>query len=186
VELLSLIPSLLLVQIFRRLRSRQESISPLRRTLYQIKESLNRENEEKRKSEKRLPWWFIFIAYGLSVILAGISIFFIIVRGIQFGDLKTQQWLISILSGFFSSIFLTQPMKILCLAIFFISFCPKTDDDKEANEYLDEHRIELDPDEEYLHLTKVCFFIIHLIIESTSSYRINHCLFIDHRLERIV
>jgi hypothetical protein len=28
--------------------------------------------------------------------------FFIIIRGIEFGDLKTQKWLTSVLSGFFS------------------------------------------------------------------------------------
>ncbi len=53
------------------------------------------------------------MAYGLSLILVGVSIFFIIVRGIEFGDVKTQKWLTSILTGFFSSIFLTQPTKVM-------------------------------------------------------------------------
>jgi hypothetical protein len=46
------------------------------------------------------------------VILVGMSVIFIIARGIEFGDLKTQKWLMSILSGFFSSILLTQPIKV--------------------------------------------------------------------------
>ena len=58
------------------------------------------------------PWWWIFIAYGLCMILVSLSIIFIIARGIEFGDLKTQQWLASILTGFFSSILLTQPLKV--------------------------------------------------------------------------
>jgi hypothetical protein len=58
------------------------------------------------------PWWCLFVAYGLSLIIAGISMFFIIVRGIEFGDLKTQKWLTSLLSGFFSSILLIQPIKV--------------------------------------------------------------------------
>ncbi len=160
-EVLSLIPSLLLVQIFRRLRSRGESMSPLRQTLYQIKSTPIRENvveepKKKKKFARKFPWWFIFIAYGLCVILVGISILFIIARGIQFGDFKTQKWLISILSGFFSSILLTQPLKIVALAIFFTCFCRKTDDDKEASEYLEDHQLELGDDEEYLGLSKVC------------------------------
>jgi len=61
------------------------------------------------------PWWFLFIAYGLSFILFVISTFFIIVRGIQFGDLKTQKWLTSLISGFFSSILLIQPLKVTLL-----------------------------------------------------------------------
>lgn len=40
VELFALIPSLLLVQLFQRLQSRQKSISSIRRALYQIKPSL--------------------------------------------------------------------------------------------------------------------------------------------------
>lgn len=58
------------------------------------------------------PWWCLFIAYGLSFIIAGVSIFFIIVRGIEFGDLKTQKWLTSILTGFFASILFIQPFKV--------------------------------------------------------------------------
>jgi hypothetical protein len=59
------------------------------------------------------PWWCLFIAYGLSLIISGISMFFIIVRGIEFGDLKTQKWLTSLLSGLFSSILLIQPIKVI-------------------------------------------------------------------------
>ncbi len=116
----------------------------LRQALNQVKSSLqgNESNEKKkRKSPLTFPWWFIFIGYGLCVILVGILIFFIIARGIEFGGLKTQQWLTSILSGFFSSIILTQPVKTLCLAIFFAFFCRKSDDD-----------------EEFLHLSQVDFF----------------------------
>jgi len=58
------------------------------------------------------PWWCLFVAYGLSFILAGISAFFIIARGIEFGDLKIQKWLTSLISGFFSSILLIQPIKV--------------------------------------------------------------------------
>jgi hypothetical protein len=67
----------------------------------------------KKQSHLTFPWWCLFIAYGLSLIFAGISIFFIIARGIEFGDLKTQKWLTSLLSGFFSSILLIQPIKVI-------------------------------------------------------------------------
>jgi hypothetical protein len=67
---------------------------------------------KKKKEKKTLPWWFIFIAYGISFILVGVSAIFIIARGIEFGDLKTRQWLTSSITGFFSSIFLTQPIKV--------------------------------------------------------------------------
>jgi phosphatidylglycerophosphate synthase len=67
---------------------------------------------EKTKSPMTFPWWCLFIAYGLSLLMIVISMFFIIVRGIEFGDSKTQKWLTSVLTGFFSSILLTQPIKV--------------------------------------------------------------------------
>jgi polycystin 1L2 len=103
------------------------------------------------------PWWCLFIAYGLSFLLIGISILLIIARGIEFRDEKSQKWLISILSGLFSSIFITQPMKVLCLAIFFAFFFRNSNDDKEAKEYIDENSIELNDDEEYLHSNPFSF-----------------------------
>jgi hypothetical protein len=70
------------------------------------------EYNKKKKSKLTFPWWCLFLAYGLSLLLVGISIFFLIVEGIEFGDLKIQKWLTSLISGFFSSIFLLQPIKV--------------------------------------------------------------------------
>jgi len=70
------------------------------------------ETNNKKRSQLTLPWWWIFVAYGLSLLLAVVSLFFIIVRGIEFGDLKTQKWLTSLITGFFSSILLIQPIKV--------------------------------------------------------------------------
>lgn len=150
VELLSLIPSLLIVQFFRRIRSRQQ-IS----TLYQIKSSTQMFASNytvKKKFELKFPWWCLFIAYCLSFLIIVVSIFFIIVRGIEFGDLKTQKWLTSIVTGFFSSIFLTQPIKIICLAILIICFCRNSIDEKEE---VDINQFEIDQDD--LRTIEVCF-----------------------------
>ncbi|CAF4239490.1 unnamed protein product, partial [Adineta steineri] len=159
VEFFAFIPSLLIVQLFRRLRSRQKQLSPLHQALYKIKPHLQSQidvdqKKNNRKSSLTFPWWCIFIAYGLCIIFVGLSILFIIARGIEFGDEKTQQWLISILSGFFSSIFFSQPIKILSLAIIFACFCRRSNDDYEANEFLDNNQVDLNNDEEYLHSTK--------------------------------
>lgn len=157
IEFLSLLVSLLLVQFFRRIRSRQNQISPLNQALIKI-QSESKIKKEKSKSGLTFPWWCIFIAYGISFLLIGLSILFIIARGIEFGDLKSQKWLTSILTGFFSSIFLTQPLKVLFLAIFFSFFFSKSnnDDDKEAKEYLD--NIQLNYDEEYRNSNKTNSF----------------------------
>ena len=44
--------------------------------------------------------------------MAAVSIFFVIVRGIEFGDVKCQKWLTSLFSSFFSSVILVQPLKV--------------------------------------------------------------------------
>jgi hypothetical protein len=47
-------------------------------------------------------------------------------------------------------------LKILCLAIFVACVYRNSNDDKEANEYLDDKQFDLDSDEEYLHSIEVC------------------------------
>ena len=67
----------------------------------------------KKREGLTFPWWWcLSIVYGIYVILIGSSIFLIISREIEFGYLKSQQWVISILSGFFSSILIDQPIKV--------------------------------------------------------------------------
>ncbi|CAF0846743.1 unnamed protein product [Adineta steineri] len=155
VELFTFIPSLLIVQFFRRIQPRRQ-VSRLREALYKMKSSRKTSTNvhaiKKKKSSITFPWWCLFIAYGVSMIIIAVSIFFIIVRGIEFGDVKTQQWLTSVLSGFFSSVILTQPIKIICLAIFFICFCRNSKDEKETSEYINEDdEFNVSNDEEYLH-----------------------------------
>jgi hypothetical protein len=103
---------------------------------------------KKKKTKLTLPWWCIFIAYGLSFLVVIISGFFIVVRGIEFGDVKTQKWLTSSISGFFSSILLTQPVKVICMAVFFALIVRRDDDDDIIE---DDEDVFLDGDEEYLH-----------------------------------
>ncbi len=70
------------------------------------------QNDKNRKSRITFPWWCLLVAYGICLILIGVCTIFIIGRGIEFGDIKSQKWLTSILSGVFSSILLTEPLKV--------------------------------------------------------------------------
>ena len=106
VELISFFPSLLLVQFFRRIRPRknsQDKVSPMHQSMITTKE---------KQRKFTFPWWCIFPAYLLSIFLFGTSILFIIIRSIELGDWQTQKWLTSVITGFFSSICLTQPLKV--------------------------------------------------------------------------
>ena len=118
VELLALFPSLFLVQLFRRTRQRplkDDQLSLVKQALVDLKgrrKPVYRVNKKNEKSPLTFPWWCLFVAYGLSFILMIICIFFTIIRGIQFGDINVQKWLTSLIIGFFSSIFFTQPIKV--------------------------------------------------------------------------
>ncbi|UJR17607.1 hypothetical protein I4U23_004503, partial [Adineta vaga] len=143
VELLSLLPSLLLVQLFRRTRQRpanEGQLSLVQQALVNInaRKQSNGSVNKKKQSSFTFPWWCIFIAYGLSFLIIGISIFFTIIRGIQFGDLTTRKWLTSFIIGFFSSICFTQPIKIISGHV--------VDDDDD---------FELCIDEEHSHATEI-------------------------------
>jgi hypothetical protein len=117
VELLALLPSLFLVQLFRRIRqkpSKDDHLSLVQQALINLKGRRKSQYHvsKKKKSSLTFPWWCIFVAYGLSFILIGVCIFFTIIRGIEFGDVNVQKWLTSLVVGFFSSIFFTQPVKV--------------------------------------------------------------------------
>ena len=69
-------------------------------------------DKKKKKGEFKFPWWFKIFAYVLSFAFAGVSLFFVIVKGIEFGDEKVQKWLTSLIISFFTSLLLTQPLQV--------------------------------------------------------------------------
>ena len=112
-----------------------------------------------------LPWWWLIIAYIISFVFVLMAAFLTIARSIEFGDTKTQKWLASIFSSFFSSILLSQPIKVICLTVFVACIKRKStnddDDDQEMAVQLDESEaIYLNEDEEYLHTMNVGHFCI--------------------------
>ena len=109
--------SMLLVQLFRRTRPRnsdQEKLAAIYQKITQMKGSSvsHTVSNTKKHPPWTLPWWCIFFAYGLALAMVAVSILFIIARGIEFGDSKTQKWLVALFIGFFSSILITQPLKV--------------------------------------------------------------------------
>ena len=113
-SVLVIVPSLFLVELFKRIKRRRPRI-------YKIKQILNEENpqEFEKKAKKpfklMLPWWWKIFAYMLSFAFAAVSLFFVIIKGIVFGDDKVTKWLTSLLISFFTSILFTQPLKVYFL-----------------------------------------------------------------------
>lgn len=86
----------------------------------------NKPQLTKSKENKFLfPWWCLILAYILSFLMVATSVFFILIKSVQYGDVKTRLWLGSILSSFCASVLLTQPLKVLSLALLFMFLCRK-------------------------------------------------------------
>ena len=68
--------------------------------------------EKKREYKKTLPWFFRPLAWVLCVVSMTVSLFFLWAYGIMFGNEKTTQWLTALLSSIFSSVLITQPVKV--------------------------------------------------------------------------
>ena len=118
-------PSFLLFQLFRKSKSRysridlvKKRIKPLikmRLNLVGLDETaFNKEKStiKKKRSKFYLPWWFKIIAYILSASFVAVSLLFVIIKGITFGDDKCRKWLTSFLFSILTSIFLTQPVQV--------------------------------------------------------------------------
>ncbi|CAG0905453.1 unnamed protein product [Darwinula stevensoni] len=104
-----------------------------------------------RKKKCTLPWWFQIIAWLLVVACIGVSVFFLWAYGITFGNDKTTKWVTSLVTSFFSSILLVQPIKVFLMAIFLSVVCKAEPDDDDADE--DEEDPSLRYDEQWIHET---------------------------------
>jgi len=121
-------PSLLLIQLFRRTKRKTPRINKLKRILNENNLNSMESNADKKltkKTEKkvefRFPWWFKIIAYLLSFAFAGVSLFFVVIKGIEFGQEKVTKWLTSLIISFLTSVLLTQPLQVTTNAFLFLS-----------------------------------------------------------------
>ena len=115
-------PSLLLIQLFKRSKRRKTRLNKFKKLLEKFnpnntKFEVKKQNMKIRKSsniELKFPWWFKIIAYVLSFLVACVCQFFVVTKGIVFGDEKVKNWLSSVLISFLSSVLLTQPLQVFC------------------------------------------------------------------------
>ena len=117
-NLITFLPSLLLVQLFRRIKRRRTRLMKIRKILNEQNFEFTEENNEKcemkqnKSCELKFPWWFRIIAYIISFAIAGSCLFFVILKGIEFGNDKVTNWLTSLIISFLTSILLTQPLQV--------------------------------------------------------------------------
>ncbi|XP_070832678.1 polycystin-1-like protein 2 [Chaetodon trifascialis] len=80
-----------------------------------------------------LPWWFIFLGWLLVIATSVVAGYFTMLYGLKFGKERSISWLISMIVSFFQSILVIQPLKVLCLAVFFALVIKKVDEDDYQN-----------------------------------------------------
>ena len=98
----------------------------LNRNIGPSEEMMKKQPKKKVKKSFTFPWWFKIIGYILAACFIGISIFFIIVKGISFGDDMCRKWLTAFLISRVTSIIFTQPIQVILLSIFVVLVLKKS------------------------------------------------------------
>lgn len=107
-----------------------------------------REEKQKKtkKKKKKLPYWMKYFAWTLLILTSFTSAFFVILYGFQFGKEKSAQWISALFISFFQDVCVSQPIKILGLALFIALVIKKPAEEEEEDEETNKKQI----DEEYL------------------------------------
>uniref|UniRef100_A0AAQ6AF67 Polycystic kidney disease 1 like 2a n=1 Tax=Amphiprion ocellaris TaxID=80972 RepID=A0AAQ6AF67_AMPOC len=99
-----------------------------------LEEQLFTSNSNKRVCcQGMLPWWFIFVGWLLVIGTSVVSGYFTMLYGLNFGKERSISWLVSMIVSFFQSLLLIQPLKVLCIAIFFALVIKKVDEEDFQN-----------------------------------------------------
>lgn len=145
------VPNLIIVELFRRTKRKHEKrLIGLSGFLKNFNQETcirsNKRNEKyvvdnqpnlkpiKIKKKFKFPWWFKIIIYIICLIISGVSLFFIIVKGIEFGNEKVEKWVTSLFLSFLMSIFLTQPVKMIFLTFLLVVLFKSFNDEEDVEE----------------------------------------------------
>lgn len=72
----------------------------------------------RKRGKRKLPHWYVYIAWLGVFAVSFVSAFFVTLYGFQFGREKASQWLASLLISLIQDIFISQPIKVLFVALF--------------------------------------------------------------------
>ncbi|XP_034417690.1 polycystic kidney disease protein 1-like 2 [Cyclopterus lumpus] len=80
-----------------------------------------------------LPWWFVFVGWLLVIGCSFVAGYYTMLYGLKFGKQRSVSWLVSMIISFFQSVLVLQPLKMLCLAVFFALVIKKVEEDDFQN-----------------------------------------------------
>ena len=141
--------NVLIVQIFRNLRPKKQN--PQRTAVYEVEkhedggkenENIERKDEDvdgiqienQKPSKGKLPHWFVYIAYAICYLASAASIFFTLLYSIQWGKETSTEWVIAMVTSFFQSVLLLQPVKVVLAAVVFALCIKKASESEEQHD----------------------------------------------------
>lgn len=107
-------------------------------------EMARRMKKKKKKKKKLFPYWFLYVGWAVCGFTCFVCAFFIVLYGLQFGKDKSAQWLSSMLISFFQDVLISQPIKVVAIALIFATIIkkpPEEDDEDDAKKLEDEEFI---------------------------------------------
>ena len=132
--------NVLIVQIFRNLRPKQEKSK--KKQQKSAEEAEGEEHvpeivpdiqvENQSPPQGKLPYCFIYLAYALCYLASAASIFFTLLYSIQWGKETSTEWVIAMVTSFFQSVLLLQPIKVVLVAVL-MALCVRKVSDAEDN-----------------------------------------------------
>ncbi|XP_076458276.1 polycystin-1-like [Babylonia areolata] len=81
----------------------------------------------------RLPWFCVYVGYGICLALSLVSILMVLLYGYNFGPAIALQWLLSVLLAFLCSVLVLEPLKVVVLALYVALVVRDAEKDVEAD-----------------------------------------------------
>lgn len=69
-----------------------------------------------------LPWWFIYINWGLALLTIALCSFFTILYGFKLGFLRSVGWIKGVSINTVFSVIIFQPLNAFLLSVFYVTF----------------------------------------------------------------
>ncbi|XP_048582698.1 polycystic kidney disease and receptor for egg jelly-related protein [Nematostella vectensis] len=109
------------------------------------REEMEKKQKKKKKKKKQLPYWFLYIAWVVCGLTCFTCSFFVVLYGLQFGHDKSAQWISSMLVSFFQDVLVSQPIKVVAIALIIAAIIKKPPEEEDDG---DKKKLE---DEDWMH-----------------------------------
>lgn len=104
-----------------------------------------------KRKKRKLPHWFVYVGWLALIAVTFVSAFFVTLYGFQFGKEKATQWLISLLISFVQDVFISQPIKVLFIALIIALLIKKPQEEMEAANFENNNANDDDDDDGGIH-----------------------------------